>query len=187
MKYLIAGLGNIGPEYADTRHNVGFKVLDALAKASNAVFCSDRYGSITEVKHKGHILFLLKPSTFMNLSGKAVSYWMKMEKIPIENVLVVVDDVALLFGTLRMRTRGSDGGHNGLRHITEILGTDAYARLRFGIGDDFPRGFQVNHVLSEWTPEEKTLLPEKIDAAVEAVKSFAAIGPERTMNLYNKR
>ncbi len=187
MKYLIVGLGNIGAEYAETRHNIGFKVLDALAKASNAVFCSERYGSITEVKHKGKTLFLLKPSTYMNLSGKAVNYWMKMEKIPIENILIVVDDIALPFGTIRMRAKGSDGGHNGLKNITEILGNSDYARLRFGIGSDFPKGSQIDYVLGEWTSEEEEKLHERINYAIEAIKSFAAIGCERTMNFFNKK
>ena len=137
MKYLIVGLGNIGAEYAATRHNIGFKVLDALAEASNTVFSSQRYGSVAELKHKGRTFILLKPSTYMNLSGKAVSYWMQAEKIPLENVFVIVDDIALPFGTIRIRAKGSDGGHNGLKNIAELLGTNAYARLRFGIGAIF--------------------------------------------------
>ena len=185
MKYLVAGLGNIGSEYSNTRHNIGFMVLDAFAKASNAVFTSMRYGSLTEVKYKGKTFLLLKPSTYMNLSGKAVGYWLKMEKIPVENMLVVVDDVALDLGTIRLRTKGSDGGHNGLKSIDETLGHNNYARLRFGIGHDFPRGFQVDYVLGEWTGEEKKILPEKIDVAVEAIKSFGTAGIERTMNTYN--
>lgn len=187
MKYLIVGLGNIGPEYANTRHNIGFMVLDALAEASNAVFSSMRYGALTEVKVKGRTLFLLKPSTYMNLSGKAVDYWMKAERIPIENVLIVVDDVALPLGAIRMRSKGSDGGHNGLKHINEILGTQEYARLRFGIGNDYPQGHQVDYVLGEWEPEEKKALPEFIKKAIDAIKSFATIGLERTMNFYNKK
>ena len=137
MKYLIVGLGNIGAEYAATRHNIGFKVLDALAEASNHCFSSQRYGSVAELKHKGRTFILLKPSTYMNLSGKAVSYWMQAEKIPLENVFVIVDDIALPFGTIRIRAKGSDGGHNGLKNIAELLGTNAYARLRFGIGGRF--------------------------------------------------
>ena len=187
MKYLITGLGNIGSEYSNTRHNIGFMVLDAFAKASNAVFTSIRYGSVTEVKYKGRTFVLLKPSTYMNLSGKAVSYWLKMENIPIENLLVVVDDVALDLGVIRIRTKGSDGGHNGLKHINETLGHNNYARLRFGIGHDFPQGFQVDYVLGEWTPEEEKILPENIDTAIEAIKSFGAIGVERTMNFFNKK
>lgn len=187
MKYLIAGLGNIGSEYSNTRHNIGFMVLDAFAKASNAVFTSMRYGSVTEVRYKGKTFVLLKPSTYMNLSGKAVSYWMKMENIPAENLLVVVDDVALPLGTIRIRTKGSDGGHNGLKHITEVLGHNEYARLRFGIGNDFPRGFQVDYVLGEWSKGELDVLSVKIDDAIEAIKSFGTIGVERTMNIFNKK
>lgn len=187
MKYLIVGLGNIGPEYANTRHNIGFMVLDAFAEASNAVFTSMRYGSLTEAKVKGRALFLLKPSTYMNLSGKAVSYWMKAERIPLENVLIVVDDVALPLGTIRIRAKGSDGGHNGLKHINETLATQDYARLRFGIGNDYPQGHQVDYVLGEWKAEEKKALPESIDKAIEAIKAFATIGLERTMNSYNKK
>ena len=147
MKYLIVGLGNIGAEYAGTRHNIGFKVLDALAEASNAVFTTARYGDVAELKHKGRTLILLKPSTYMNLSGKAVRYWMEAEKIAPENLLVVSDDIALPFGTLRMRPRGSAGGHNGLKNIAELLGTEDYARMRFGVGGDFPKGHQVDYVL----------------------------------------
>ena len=186
MKYLIVGLGNIGAEYAGTRHNIGFKVLDALAEASNAVFTTARYGDVAELKHKGRTLILLKPSTYMNLSGKAVRYWMEAEKIAPENLLVVVDDIALPFGTLRMRPKGSAGGHNGLKNITELLGTEAYARIRFGIGD-FARGHQVDYVLGSWSDEERKALPERLKVFAEAVLSFATIGAERTMNLYNKR
>ena len=187
MKYLIVGLGNIGPEYANTRHNIGFMVLDALAEASNAVFSSMRYGALTEVKVKGRTLFLLKPSTYMNLSGKAVSYWMQAERIPIENVMIVVDDVALPLGAIRIRAKGSDGGHNGLKHINETLGTQEYARLRFGIGNDYPQGHQVDYVLGDWEPEEKKALPEPVAKAIEAIKAFVTIGLERTMNFYNKK
>lgn len=187
MKYLIVGLGNIGMEYAGTRHNIGFKVLDALAEASNAVFTTVRYGDMAEVRYKGRTLLLLKPSTYMNLSGKAVRYWMEAEKIPLENLLVVVDDIALPFGTLRMRTKGSAGGHNGLKNISELLGTEDYARIRFGIGGDFARGHQVDYVLGSWTDEERKLLPERLKLFADAVLSFATIGAERTMNLYNKR
>nr|HPI70875.1 aminoacyl-tRNA hydrolase [Tenuifilaceae bacterium] len=145
MKYLIAGLGNIGDEYSQTRHNMGFMVLDALAKASNTVFGAKRYGDVAQLKHKGRIYILLKPSTYMNLSGNAVAYWLKKEGIPIENLMVVVDDVALPLGTLRIRYKGSDGGHNGLKSIIEIMATQDFARLRFGIGNDFPKGYQVEH------------------------------------------
>ncbi len=187
MKYLIVGLGNIGAEYAETRHNIGFKVLDALASASNAVFASDRYGAICTVRHRGHTLVLLKPSTYMNLSGKAVNYWLQKEKISPEEMLVVVDDIALPFGTLRMRGAGSDGGHNGLAHITATLGHQNYARLRLGIGGDFPRGLQVDYVLGQWSPEEQKALPETLKAASDAVLSFAAIGLARTMNTVNSK
>jgi PTH1 family peptidyl-tRNA hydrolase len=187
MKYLIAGLGNIGEEYAATRHNIGFDVLDALAGASNVVFTAGRYGSTAEVRVKGRTLVLLKPSTYMNLSGKAVSYWMQKERVPLENVLVVVDDLALPLGALRLRARGSDGGHNGLKSINAVLGSDAYARLRVGIGGDFPRGMQVDHVLGAWTADERRELAPRLETAAEVVRSFATQGVERTMNLYNKK
>lgn len=187
MKYLIAGLGNIGAEYANTRHNIGFKILDAFAQASNTAFSSMRYGSLAEVRFKGRSFFLLKPSTYMNLSGNAVNYWLQAEKIPVENLLVVVDDVALDFGTIRLRGKGSDGGHNGLKHITQMLGHQNYARLRFGIGNDFPQGFQVNYVLGEWEKKERELLPEKIDVAIDAIKSFGTIGLAHTMNAFNNK
>ena len=187
MKYLIAGLGNIGLEYANTRHNIGFKILDAFAQASNSAFISMRYGSLSELRWKGQSLFLLKPSTYMNLSGNAVNYWLQTEKIPIENLLVVVDDVALDLGVIRLRSKGSDGGHNGLKHIAQILGHQNYARLRFGIGNNFPQGFQVDYVLGQWEKKERELLPERIDVAIEAIKSFTTIGLERTMNTFNSK
>ena len=186
-KSLVVGLGNIGAEYADTRHNIGFKVLDCLAEQSNIAFTTGRYGATAELRYKGRTLVLLKPSTYMNLSGKAVRYWMEAEKIAPENLLVVVDDIALPFGTLRMRPKGSAGGHNGLKNITELLGTEAYARIRFGIGGDFARGHQVDYVLGSWSDEERKALPERLKVFAEAVLSFATIGAERTMNLYNKR
>lgn len=187
MKYLVVGLGNIGAEYAETRHNIGFDVLDALAGASNVSFTAGRYGAVAELRHRGRTLVLLKPSTYMNLSGKAVRYWMESEKIAPENLLVIVDDIALPFGTLRMRTKGSAGGHNGLKNISELLGHENYARIRFGIGGDFARGHQVDYVLGEWTDEERKALPERLKLFGEAILSFATIGPERTMNLYNKK
>ena len=187
MKYLIVGLGNIGAEYADTRHNIGFNVLDAFAKASNAVFTASRYGAVAEVKHKGRTLILLKPSTYMNLSGKAVHYWLQQEKIELSNLFVIVDDIALPFGSLRIRAKGSDGGHNGLKNINEMLGTQDYCRLRFGIGGDFPRGMQVDYVLGHWTEEERQALPERIDVAGEIIRSFTTVGIERTMNAFNKK
>src|SRR5512140_635990 len=154
MKYLIAGLGNIGDGYRDTRHNIGFTVLDAMARASNTSFTDRRYGSVCNVKFRGREIILLKPSTFMNLSGNAVSYWLKKENVPVENLLIIVDDLALPLGTIRMRPKGSDGGHNGLAHINAVLGTSEYARIRVGIGNDFRKGAQVNYVLGTWTPEE---------------------------------
>ena len=187
MKYLIVGLGNIGAEYADTRHNAGFDVLDALAGASNISFAAARYGAVAELKYKGRTLVLLKPSTYMNLSGKAVRYWMDAEKIAPENLLVISDDIALPFGTLRMRTKGSSGGHNGLKNISELLGREDYARIRFGIGGNFARGQQIDYVLGTWTDEERKLLPERLKVFCDAVLSFAAIGAERTMNLFNKK
>jgi PTH1 family peptidyl-tRNA hydrolase len=187
MKFLIVGLGNPGVEYAQTRHNVGFKVLDTLAAVSNAVFAPGRYADSATVKHRGHTLVLIKPQTYMNLSGKAVRYWMQTEKVPIENVLVVVDDIALPFGKLRIRARGSDGGHNGLHDIIWTLEADDFPRMRFGVGGDFPRGMQVDYVLGQWTNEEKTTLPERLDTAAKAILSFAAVGIERTMNVFNTK
>ena len=187
MKYLIAGLGNIGSEYSNTRHNIGFIVLDALAKASNISFSDARYGSVVEVKHKGRTFILLKPSTYMNLSGKAVSFWLQKEKIPVENLLVILDDIALPLGSLRLRTNGSDGGHNGLKSIDSILGHQNYSRLRFGIGGDFPKGYQVDHVLGEWGDDELKVLPDSIKKANDIIFSFGTIGIERTMNFFNKR
>jgi len=187
LKYLVAGFGNIGPEYSNTRHNVGFMVLDALARASNITFGSARYGDVAELRHKGKTFILLKPSTYMNLSGKAVSYWMQKEKIALENLLVVVDDLALPLGVIRIRSRGSDGGHNGLKSTNETLGTQDYARLRFGIGNGYPRGHQVDYVLGEWSDEELKILPERLAKAGEAILCFGTIGIERTMNLYNNQ
>ena len=187
MNHLIVGLGNIGSEYARTRHNIGFRVLDALAKASNLVFEDKRYGFVTTLKVKNQTLTLLKPSTYMNLSGNAVRYWMNEKKIPVENLLVVVDDLALPFGSLRMKPGGSEAGHNGLRHITSVLGTQQYARLRFGIGNDFPRGGQVDFVLGEFGEEELARMDERLKVAGEMVKTFALSGIQFTMNHYNKK
>ncbi len=187
MKYLIVGLGNIGPEYKDTRHNIGFNVLDAFAGASNLVFEEKRYGSVVETKIEGRPVVLLKPSTYMNLSGKAVGYWMQKEKVPLEDLLVVVDDLALPLGSLRLRGQGSDGGHNGLKSIDAVLGTDAYARLRFGIGSDFGRGQQVEYVLGEWGTEEREQLPLLEKRCVEIIYSFVLTGLVKTMNDFNKR
>ena len=187
MKYLIAGLGNIGAEYRDTRHNIGFDVLDALAKASNFVFSDGRYGATATLSLKGRQLVLLKPSTYMNLSGNAVRYYLQKENIPLENLLVVVDDLSLPFGTLRLKPKGSDGGHNGLKHIAATLGTQEYARLRFGIGNDFPRGGQIDYVLGAFSAEERAALPERLAQAGEIVKSFCLAGISITMNAYNKK
>ena len=187
MKYLIAGLGNIGSEYAETRHNIGFKVLDALAAASNAVFRTERYGDVAEMRFKGRTFLLLKPSTYMNNSGNAVRYWLRKEKVEPAELLVVLDDLALPPGTIRMRAKGNDGGHNGLKSIDACIGTNAYPRLRCGIGHDFRQGQQVDYVLGEWLPEEKETLRSVIGMASEAVLSFGTQGVERTMNLFNKK
>lgn len=186
-KFLIVGLGNIGEEYANTRHNIGFTVLDTLAKENNASFSTDRLADIAKIKFKGKTLILIKPSTYMNLSGKAVNYWMQAEKISLENVLVITDDIALPLGTLRMKGKGSDGGHNGLKNIQETLNTSEYARLRFGVGSEFSKGRQVDFVLGKWNAEEEKLLEPRIKIAVEMVQSFATIGLQRTMTTYNNK
>ena len=187
MKYLIVGLGNIGSEYAGTRHNIGFRVLDALAKASNLVFEDKRYGAVASLSLKGQQLVLLKPSTYMNLSGNAVRYWMNKENVPLERILVVVDDLALPFGALRMKPSGSDAGHNGLKNIASVLGTQAYARLRFGIGNDFPRGGQIGFVLGQFTEEDSKTMVERVGLACEMIKSFCLAGIQITMNQFNKK
>jgi len=187
MKYLIVGLGNIGNEYQNTRHNIGFTILDAFAKASNIFFTENRYGATCEMKIKGRTLIFLKPSTFMNLSGIALRYWMNKENILIENVLIIVDDIALPFGTLRLKPKGSDAGHNGLKNIQEILGHSNYARLRFGLGDDFKRGQQIEYVLGKWTNEQSKAIPERTEYAAEMIKSFCLAGLELTMTQYNKK
>ncbi|MGQ8336316.1 aminoacyl-tRNA hydrolase [Sunxiuqinia sp. A32] len=187
MKYLITGLGNPGKEYENTRHNIGFKILDALADASNIVFSDKRYGFVTEYKFKSRTLILLKPTTFMNLSGRAVNYWLQKEKVPFENLLVLTDDLALPFGTLRLRAKGGDAGHNGLKNIQEAFGRSDYARLRFGIGDDFRRGQQVDYVLSGWSKDEELDLPAKLDECIEIIHAFATVGVARAMNQFNKR
>jgi len=185
MKYLIVGLGNIGSEYENTRHNIGFKILDALASASNVFFETNKLGSTSSFKYKGRTFILLKPSTYMNLSGKAVNYYLQQEKIKQENLLVITDDIALPFGTIRLKGKGSDGGHNGLKNIIECLGNANYPRLRFGVGSDFVQGKQINHVLGNFAPEEQTQLPERINKAVEAIKSYGTIGLGRTMSEFN--
>ena len=184
-KFLIVGLGNIGDEYANTRHNIGFKMLDAFAEASNIAFEDKRYGFVGRGRVKNAELVLLKPSTFMNLSGNAVRYWMKEENIMLENLLVLVDDLNLPFGTIRIRKQGSAGGHNGLAHIEQVLCTPNYARVRFGIGNEFTRGAQINYVLGEWTDEETKELPERFKITNEIIPSFCLQGIERTMNQYN--
>lgn len=187
MKYLIVGLGNIGPEYHETRHNIGFMVVDNLAKAAGATFKDGRYGFTTTLSIKGRQLLLLKPSTYMNLSGNAVRYWMQKENIGIENLLIVVDDLALPVGALRLKGKGSDAGHNGLKHIAATLGTQNYARLRFGIGNDFSKGAQVDYVLGHFSDEDWKILPERLDMACEIVKSFCLAGIDITMNQFNKK
>jgi len=187
MKHLIAGLGNIGDEYRNTRHNVGFMVLDAAAAASGISFKDSRYGSVATMRHRNAELILLKPSTLMNRSGNAVRYWMQKEKILPENLLVITDDIAIPTGSMRLRAGGGAGGHNGLASISEVLGTDQYARLRIGIGNDFPRGGQVNYVLGEWSPGEIAVLRKRLPLAVEFMMSFAVAGCELTMTAFNKR
>jgi len=186
MKYLIVGPGNVGEGYKDTRHNIGFSVLDVMAEASNISFKDRRYGAVCELKYKSRIFVLLKPSTFMNLSGHAVNYWLKKEKIPVENMLVIVDDIALPLGSIRLRSKGKDGGHNGLAHISTILSTTEYARIRIGIGNGFSQGSQVNFVLGKWNPEEKKFIGERIALVIEMIRSFGTIGVELTMTVYNK-
>ena len=187
MNYLIVGVGNIGVEYANTRHNMGFMVLDAWAQASNIVFESGRYGYTATISFKGRKFTLLKPSTYMNLSGKAVRYWVNELKIPLENLLVISDDLNIPFGTVRLRKNGSAGGHNGLTNINELLGTQEYARVRMGIGNDFGRGHQVDYVLGELSDEEKEQMPELCKKVIEGIKAFATIGPDRAMNVLNIR
>ena len=187
MNYLIAGLGNIGQEYSDTRHNAGFMVLDAWAQASNAVFTTQRYGDVAEVSFKGRKITLLKPSTYMNLSGNAIRYWMTKLKLPVENLLVICYDLNIPFGTLRMRKKGSDGGHNGLKNIQELLGTQDYARIRVGIGNDFLKGGQVDFVLGKLDEEELKAMPEICAKVIEGAKSFVFCGADRAMNSFNTK
>ena len=187
MEYLVTGLGNIGPEYRNTRHNMGFMVLDAWAQASNAVFSTYRYGDLTEVRFKGRSCILLKPSTYMNLSGNAVRYWLAETGIPVERLMVVSDDLNLPFGTLRMRRGGSSGGHNGLQNIEDLIGTDAYARIRIGIGNDFHDGNQIDFVLGDLTPEQKEMMPGICDRVISGIKDFALVGIDRAMNAFNTR
>ncbi len=184
-KYLIVGLGNIGEAYDETRHNIGFKILDKLAEAEDVTFKTQKLGDLTTFKFKGRSFLLLKPATFMNLSGKAVKYWMAKEKINLENVLIICDDLNLPFGALRIKTKGSDGGHNGLKHINEILNTQKYARFRFGINNEFAKGRQVDYVLGKWNEDEQKKLPERLDIAIQAIKSFGTAGITNTMNAFN--
>jgi PTH1 family peptidyl-tRNA hydrolase len=185
MKYLITGLGNIGEEYKNTRHNIGFKILDALADASNIVFKQERYGSIAKYKYKGQIFILLKPNTYVNLSGKAVNYWLQNEKIQLSNSLIISDDLALPFGQIKIKPKGGDAGHNGLKSIIETLGHQNFTRLKFGIGNEFLKGKQVDYVLGKWDFEEEKGLSKNIETCIEVIKSFGTIGLSRTMNQFN--
>ncbi|MDR0750461.1 MAG: aminoacyl-tRNA hydrolase [Tannerellaceae bacterium] len=187
MKYLIAGLGNFEPQYWGTRHNIGFRIVNAVAEEAGSPFTEARYGAISKLRIKNKELILLKPNTFMNLSGLAIRYWLRKESIPVENLLVIVDDLALPFGVLRLKPKGSHAGHNGLRNIEEILSTQEYCRLRFGIGNDFPRGGQVGFVLSQFDTGEMEIMPEKVRQAVEMVKSFCLAGVQHTMNQFNNK
>jgi len=184
-KFLVVGLGNIGPKYHNTRHNIGFKVLDALAKAEELTFETQKLGDLTTYKFKGRTIILLKPSTYMNLSGKAVRYWLEKEKIPLENLLVVTDDINLSFGTIRLKGKGSAGGHNGLKDIEAQLNTSKYCRFRFGVGAEFSKGRQVDYVLGEWNKEEESAMPERLDIGIAIIKSFATAGLANTMNTFN--
>ena len=187
MKYLIVGLGNIGAEYQGTRHNIGFTVLDALAEASNTSFTTGRYGDIARMRLKNQQLVLLKPSTYMNLSGNAVRYWKEQEGVDLDHILVIVDDIALPFGAIRIKPSGSDAGHNGLKNIAQMLGTNAYPRLRFGIGNDFPRGCQIDYALGHFTLDQRQQLPTRVDVAVDAIKEFCLAGIQRAMNTFNNK
>ena len=187
MKYLIVGLGNIGDEYRDTRHNIGFRILDAFAEASNISFTTERYGDVGRGRVKNAEVVLLKPSTYMNLSGNAVRYWLTREKIDIDRMMVVVDDIALPFGAIRIKPSGSDAGHNGLKNIAAMIGTQSYPRLRFGIGNDFPRGCQIDYVLGRFTAEQEKDMPARIKIASDALRAFCLEGLQRCMNQYNNR
>ena len=187
MRYLIVGLGNIGNEYDGTRHNIGFRVVDALAQAQGSTFQDKRYGFVCKTRVKNAELVLLKPSTYMNLSGNAVRYWMQQEKIAIENVLIIVDDLSLPVGTIRMKQNGSDAGHNGLKHIAQMLSTQNYNRLKFGIGNDFPRGGQVDFVLGKFSTEDNKVIDEKVSVACDAIKAFALSGMQFAMCHYNNK
>lgn len=187
MNYLVVGLGNIGAEYAQTRHNIGFMTLDFFAKESNVLFSTGRYGDTATVRFRGHSLTLLKPSTYMNLSGKAVRYWMNELNVPLERIIVVCDDLNIPFGTLRMKKQGSNGGHNGLGNINELLGSENYSRIRMGIGNDFARGAQVNYVLGSFSEDEMKQIPELAARVVQGIKDFVNMGPDRAMNVLNTK
>lgn len=187
MNYLVVGLGNIGSEYENTRHNMGFMVLDAWAKASNIVFASGRYGSTATLSLKGNSITLLKPSTYMNLSGKAVRYWMDAKKVQLPNLIVICDDLNLPFGSIRLRKNGSAGGHNGLSNINELIGTSDYARLRLGIGNEFGRGHQIDYVLGKLNDDEMKQLPDVVDRSIEAVRNFVLLGPDKAMTFANAK
>lgn len=184
-KFLIVGLGNIGDKYENTRHNIGFKILDKLADAKNLTFTDDRLGAVAPFKHKGRSALCLKPSTYMNLSGKAVRYWLEKENIPLENILIITDDINLPFGTIRLKTKGSDGGHNGLKDIQNQLQTTKYNRFRFGVGAEFSKGKQVDYVLGQWNPEEEKLIDERLEKSIALIKSFMFAGTKNTMNQFN--
>lgn len=187
MKYLVVGLGNIGTEYLDTRHNIGFMILDALASASNVIFESSRYADKTSIKHKGRTIILIKPTTYVNLSGKAVRYWLQKENIPTENLLIITDDLSLPLGKIRIKAKGGDAGHNGLKSIAAVLGNTNYPRLRFGIGNEFSKGRQVDFVLGAFDNDEKKMIAPQVEKAIDAIKSFSTIGIERTMNYFNTK
>jgi len=187
VKFLVIGLGNVGDKYLNTRHNIGFKVADALAERSAALFSEERYGSVASIKHRGRILIVLKPNTLMNLSGKAVNYWLQKEKIPLSRSLVVTDDLSLPFGKQRLRMKGSAGGHNGLKNINAVLGRQDFARLRIGIGDEFSKGKQIDYVLGEWSPAENQILSERIEIAADTCLSFCSVGGPQTMTNFNNK
>ena len=187
MKYLIVGLGNIGPEYVGTRHNIGFHIADHLAESLNLSFSTERYGDVARGRLKNKQVVIIKPSTYMNLSGNAVRYWKEKEGIEPQNILVVVDDIALPFGAIRMKPSGSDAGHNGLKNIAQMLGSQAYPRLRFGIGDNYPRGCQIDYVLGQFTPEEREALPARVEVAVDAIQTFVLAGLQHAMCDFNNK
>ena len=187
MKFLIVGLGNPGVKYQNTRHNIGFKALDYVSKHANAFFSSVRYGELSSFKYKGKSIFLLKPNTYMNLSGNAVNYWIKKENIPLTNLLIITDDINLSIGVLRMKKKGSDGGHNGLKNIQELLLSSSYPRLRIGVGNEFSKGKQVDYVLGDWSHEEEKIIEEKVVKIKEMILSFCFAGIENTMNKYNNK